>query len=997
MDEAFLLAGRYQVIEKISHGMMGPVYRGRDLETGEPVAVKTLDPEMLRKEPTLLERFRREGEALRQLDHPGIVHRLDVVESERGHFLIMEYVTGGSLYELLQSKPQLPVREVLEIGLDLADALARAHRLGIIHRDLKPQNVLLSTDGTPRLSDFGIAHFFQRTTISQPGGFAGTLSYVPPESFLGQEVDERVDIWGFGVMLFEMLGGRRPFEARTTAELINSILTKPPADLRQLRTDLPRDLYDLIDLMLVKDPAGRIPSIRQVGAALEAIHKGRDANLPSGPEMSRPARTPHNIPEQLMPFIGREREILEVANLLQGHDCRLLTLTGPGGVGKSRLAVQAARQMLGRYPGGIFFVDLGPVLAPELVISRIARVIGIKEAPSRSLAEDVTDQLRGKSSLLLLDNFEQVIGAAPTVSQLISAVPELDIMVTSREALRLYGEHEYPVPPLSTPDLARRHSFESLSRYEAVALFVDRATTASPTFVLDEANVRDVAEICVRLDGLPLAIELAAARIRIFSPRYLLSRLSDALGTLTAGPRDLAARHQALRTAIDWSYQLLTDDEKQLFERLSVFQGGRSPAAVEAICGPGLDINVWDGLESLYRKSLLFQEEGLGGEPRFTMLETIQQFARSRLVESGQAEELQRSHAEYFAALAEEAEGELRGPGQELWSARLRLEYDNLRAALAWSLDGGDKTIGLRLAAALCEFWYYEGPISDGERWMDQAVNWVDVVGPSIQAKVMNAASTLAYARSDHEQGKIWSSEALAIARRTGDKTNWAWALFWLSAHGTANPEDYEEALRQCEQAVALFKELGDEPGLAWSYNGVGELSRLLGNLERAGEAYAASVAICRRAGNKRREAIALVNLSYVAQHQGDFMRAEELALSGLALLRELKLEYHTAIVLAMLSGPVAAQGRARQAARLLGASESTLERMSLSLPPADAVEISGYISMVRDRLDQQAFEMAWGEGLAMSTEQAIVYALSRRPADSDLVGGRTVEVHDSS
>ncbi len=976
MKGSLLIGERYSVGELIAEGLMGFVYRGVDIRSNRPVALKALKPELLVAQPTLLERFRREGEALRELDHPNIVQLLDIIEQDNIHYLIMDLFECGSLYDLLQKQSQLPVERVLEISLDLADALTRAHRLGIIHRDLKPQNVLLAADGSPRLTDFGVAHYVQRTTLSPPGGFVGSLSYVPPETFLGQDVDNRADIWSLGVMLFEMLAGQLPFEADTVAELVGAVLMKPLPSLEVLRPDLPQDLYDLINLMLAKDRELRISSVRLVGAALEAIGRGRNANLSDNDEIAKRHIFNNNLPAQATTFIGRQRELEELTKLIRKPDCRLVTLTGPGGVGKTRLSLQAASYLLSFFKGQIFFVDLAPILVPDLVASRIARVFGIKEAPNGSMVESIADQLRGSPTLLILDNFEQIIDAAPVVSQLITSAPQLHIIVTSREVLHIYGEQEYPLSPLALPDLTLDESSSVISGYESVALFLQRAQGSNPNFEIDEANAPILAEICVRLDGLPLAIELAAARVRFYSPQYLLDMLSDSLQTLTGGPRDHVERHQTLRAAIDWSYNLLVRDEKRLFARLAVFKGGRTLEAVDIVCNPQGEFNVPALLESLFNKCLIKQSEGPEGEPRFFMLETIQQYARERLRESSETEAYQREHAKYFVDLAERAAPELSGPRQEQWSTRLRYEYDNLRAALTWSLAGADPVLGARLTGALSEFWYYEGPISDGEKWIEAALLWRDNVPPGTLAKVLNGAGIMAFARGDSEQGKLWNGEALEIARSHHDKYNWAWALFWLSAHTTTNPDEYEEGVALCEEAIALYKEIDYKSGLAWTYNQIGELTRLSKDYSRAREAYNKSLAICRETGNRRREAIALLNLSYVALYQGEYEQAEIYALEGLALLRELKLKYHSVIGLAMLAGPIAAQGRAERAAKLLGASESIFERMSVALQAADQVEIDRFIDLTRAQLEPETFELVWSEGRAMSYEQAMEFAL---------------------
>jgi predicted ATPase len=977
MNEPTLIGNRYKILETIGQGMMGPVYRGVDIKTGQPVAIKALNSEIVAREPVMLERFRREDELLRELDHPNIVQRLDAIEQDSSHYIITQFVQGGSLRDLLNEQPQLSVERAVEIALDLADALTRTHRLGIIHRDLKPENVLLAIDGTPRLSDFGVAHSISRTTFSQSGSFVGTWLYIPPESYQGIEADERTDIWSFGVILFEMLAGRAPFQALTPAELVNLVINEPVPDLRTIRSDLPEDLYSLIDLMLCKDRDGRIPSVRMVGAALDAINRGQAVSLTTTPRTPVRVKIYSNLPEQPTPFIGRDRELTEILDLLKAPDYHLLTLTGPGGVGKTRLALQAASEVLENYIDGVYLVDLAPISDPHLVPSRIAQILGIKETLTRSPIEDIKEHLRSKKCLLLLDNFEQVISAATFVSELISNLSGLQILATSREALRIYGEREYPVPPLLLPDLARAESYSTLSAYESIALFTQRAQASNPYFRLNEDNIAYVAEICIRLDGLPLAIELAAARIKFFTPKHLLNLLNDSLATLTIGPRDLSSRHQTLRAAIDWSYSLLTDQEKNLFSRLSVFQGGRTMEAVEAVCGHDLAANVLNELESLYNKNLITLKEGPDGEPRFIFLETIHQYARECLQESGEDKDLRNRHAAYFAEFAEHAEQELRGPDQERWSARLRIEYDNLRAALAWSLKGKEARVGLRMVGALSEFWYYEGPISEGEMWLELALERIEEGSAEIRAKVLNGAGMLAFARGDHEHGKNWNRRALATAREHGDKLNMALALFVLSAHATTNPLEYQEGILLCEQALALYQEIDNKPGLAWVYNQLGELKRLVKDYERSRKAYEESLRICRQTGNRRREAIALVNLSYAAQHQGDYLQAEEFALKGLELLYELKLKYHSTIVLSMLAGPVAALGKVDRAARLLGASEAIFESMSVSLQPADQIEIDGYIKIVQDQLGEDAFRAAWDKGRKMSYEQAIKYALS--------------------
>ncbi|HET6445949.1 MAG TPA: protein kinase [candidate division Zixibacteria bacterium] len=971
MKESKIIGGRYILESIIAQGMMGPLYRGFDNESQRSIVIKVFRPELLANHPSLLERFLREGEALRQLDHPNIVDWLNVVEEDGSHYLIMEYIEGGSLQDLLQEQPQLPVERVLEIGLDLADALTRAHRLGIVHRDLKPQNVLLSKDGTPRLSDFGIAHYLQRSTLSESGGFAGTLAYIAPESFRGQEVNEQTDIWSFGVMLYEMLAGHLPFESSNIDGLIYSILNAQPEPLHKVRSDLPPDLGQLIQLMLVKERLGRIQSVRLVGAALEAIKKGNQTELPAIGESTFQS----SLPEWPTPFIGRERELAEVCELLKKPECRLVTLTGPGGVGKTRLAIEVASSVQSYYRDRSCFVDLAPVLNPDLVAGRIARSLGIKEGPSRSAMDSIKDHMRDQQCLLLLDNYEQIASSAPIIIQLIASLPGITILVTSREALNIYGEQEYPVDPLPIPVLTE--SMTDLAGYASVALLVRHAQLSDPHFRLTVDNARDVAEICVQLDGLPLAIELAAARIKTFTPNYLRSMLDNSLAALSSGSRDHATRHQTLQATIEWSYRLLDVEEKKLFSRMAVFQGGHNIDAVQAVCQPDLGISVVSGIESLLNKSLLRRSDNTHSTPRFFFLNTIHHYAYERFLESPEVRSLQQKHAVFFVELAEHAEPELRGPDQELWSALLRMDHDNLRAALARTIDGGDPELGLRLIGALSEFWYYEGPIAEGEKWMRKAIDLLESerISPGIKAKVLNGAGMMAFVTGDHENGKRWNQKALSLSRQVSDKSSCAWALFWLSAHATALSDTYLEGIRLIEEALSLFNETGDYAGLAWGYNQLGELNRMAGDLESAQEAYSASLTISRKSNNKRREAIALLNLSYIAQRQGNHRQAESNCLAGMALLNELKLEYHSAIALSMLAGPLASLGLAEQAATILGASEGIFQRMAVTLQPADRLEIDRYTDETRRMLAPEIFDSAWQQGRSMSTSHAIAYA----------------------
>jgi predicted ATPase/DNA-binding CsgD family transcriptional regulator len=686
---------------------------------------------------------------------------------------------------------------------------------------------------------------------------------------------------------------------------------------------------------------------------------------------------PHNLPAQVTSFIGRQREIDEIRGLLATN--RLLTLSGPPGTGKTRLALQVASQILHQFEDGVLFVELAPISDPRFVPTTIAQVFDLGETGSGSLVENLKHYLKDKQLLLVLDNFEQIIETAPLVGDFLSAAPGLKILVTSRQVLEVYGEQEYYVPPLAVPELGSIQAYRTQSRCEAVELFCQRAQAVKPDFSLMESNAAAIAEICVRLDGLPLAIELAAARSRLLSPEMIRSRLGSRLDTLTGRARDLPSRLQTLRGTIDWSYDLLDEAEKALFARLSVFQGGRTIEAAEAICAPELSIPVIDGLESLLNKSLLYQEEGPEGEPRFLMLETLHEYAREKLQERGETRKLQRRHAGYFAELAEQAESKLTSAEQGQWFDLLRSEHDNLRAALAFALANDEVELGLRIVGALLDFWYYGGHAGEGLGWIEQVLENAEGASPGLRAKVLNAAGSLSFVQGNYERGKLFNNQALALYRELGDDVNSAWALVFLSSNCTGSPSDIKEGIALVEEALTLFRSQGDRQGIIRALNLMGELSRLDGDYNRAGRAYEECLALCRQSDNKVREAYARANLGLVAQNRGNYELAESHFKEALILFRSLNAKYSLALDLAGLSGTAAARGDPERAAQLLGASDSLLEAMGLGQQPADQPEIDRFEAAVREQLTEEAFKAAWEKGQNMSLEKAIAYALEEK------------------
>jgi predicted ATPase/DNA-binding CsgD family transcriptional regulator len=696
--------------------------------------------------------------------------------------------------------------------------------------------------------------------------------------------------------------------------------------------------------------------------------------LESGVSMSPQPVPRYNLPAQTLLFIGRSHEIAEVKQLL--HASRLLTLTGTGGTGKTQLALRVATEVAEAFADGVCFVDLAPLSDHTLVAKAIAGALGVFENPTEPLPDTLKRVLAQRELLLLIDNFEHVIKAAPLVSKLLAASSRLKVLVTSREPLRLAGEQEYLVPPLSLP-ITEAPSVQSLTESEAGLLFVRCAQMILPRFTLSEVTAPVIGRICIRLDGLPLAIELAAARCKLFTPQALLERLegtrdNSPLRLLAGGSRDAPPRQRTLRDSIEWSYNLLDEDEKLLLARLAVFRGSCSLEAIESICCEGLSIDVLDGLASLVDKNLMQQKEMSGGEPRFVLLEMIHEFARERLKTSGEEETTRRRHAVYFVELAERAEPELRLAGYDYWSGRLELDLENIRAVLEWSLSGGDVALGVRLAGALCLFWYGNGHHVEGRRWTQQLLERLDEVSLVYHPKFLLSAGHLAFLY-DLDTGKPLFRRALDISRDLGDRLQMAWALALL---GYTMLRERSAAMPIVEESLALFRELNHQPGIAQALNIIGEIARFSGDDGRARHAYEECLAVSQQTGETRRIVFMYNNLTFIALHEGEAGRARDLGRQGLQLARAMNNRLQLATVLALLAGAIGALGRPQQAARLLGASERALERLGAFHQPNDKREIDGMIAAVSAQLDEPTFQAAWAQGRELTLEQAVAQAL---------------------
>jgi len=673
-----------------------------------------------------------------------------------------------------------------------------------------------------------------------------------------------------------------------------------------------------------------------------------------------------NLPVELSTFVGREADIEEVARLLETS--RLITLTGPGGTGKTRLALEVGTKVLLDFADGVFFVPLAPISDPALVVPTIADALGVQEAGGRPVAELLLRHLEGKEVLLILDNFEQVLAAAPLVSDLLSATPGLRALVTSQAVLHLGGEQEYPVAPLALPDL---RNLEVLTSFDSVALFIARAQSVNLGFALTTENAAAVAEICARLDGLPLAIELAAARSKLFAPDALLKRLESRLTVLRGGGADLPMRQQTLRDAIAWSYELLASAERALHRRLGVFVGGFSLAAAEEVAGAMDDdgIDTLEGVAALADRSLLKLASTSGGEPRFFMLETIREFALEELASSGEREDAKRRHAQLFLALAEQAEPHLTGEGQAGWLDRLVLEHDNLRAALRWAVDSGQADLARRLSGAAWRFWHFRGHLSEGRAWLAEAVITPGDASPPSTAKALEGLGGLAYWQRDYASATDAYRQALEICRAEGDDERTANALYNL-AFATAATWDTARARLIMDEGLTLFEQAGSVRGVAYARLLLAGADVQEGKWASGRSLLEAAMAGFRDLGDQWGLANSLGLLGRVARAEG---RADE----AQASYREELERFHSAgdipgsaMALGSLAALLAEQGDGERAALLGGAAAALEDEVGGGAP----VALRGFedpTPPARALLGDARFEEIWARGRALGLDEA--------------------------
>ncbi|MCU1645780.1 MAG: protein kinase/transcriptional regulator, LuxR family protein [Nocardia sp.] len=988
---AELEAAGFEDVEEIGRGGFGVVYRCRQPALDRTVAVKVLTADL---EAENRDRFLREQRAMGRLTgHPNVVNALEVGSTSGGRpFIVMQYCAQGSLDARIRRTGALPLEDLLHLGIHLAGALETLHRLGVLHRDIKPANILRTDYGEPALTDFGIAHFsggFQTET----GVVTGSPAFTAPEVLTGGTPSAASDIYSLGATLFCALTGHAAFERHSGEQVVAQfvrITTEPVPDLRG--AGIPDDVSAVIERAMSAHPEDRQRSAAALGDELRDI-QGRngfrvdemalriedDAPRSDAGPITRAVRQGgaiRNLPLELTSLVGRDREVASAKHLLS--TARLVTLAGIGGVGKTRLAVRLATAAEGDFADGLWFVELGELVDEALVSGVVVAALGLREAV-QSPEDTLLDFLGSRRGLLILDNCEQVIdGAAKLCETLLKGCARLQILVTSREPLGIDGEAVLRVPPLTIPESGREPSRQAAARYAAVTLFAERARAAVPTFELTEDNWTVVVQICRRLDGVPLAIELAAARLRAMSPEQLLGRLADSLGVLTRGARGSSTRQQALRRCIEWSYQLCTSQEQLMWSRLSVFAGGIDLDAAEQVCDVAMaSDDVLDILTALVDKSILLCEPE-GSTVRYRMLEILRDYGREQAQHNGEYLELRRRHRDWFLRLALQAQDEWVGARQLDWIARLEREQSNLRDAMEFCVSD-DPVPGLRIASALYLFWSSRGLYGEGRHWFDRLLNGDRGHPRAEHVMALYADSALADMQGDFEVAAGLVQEGQALAAVLTDPAVDVIATYAEGFHAYSSG--------QIPRARTLLTEVVPEFGrqhriapLVEALIILGLCHAMSGSTEQASDCYVQVLEITESRGESVGRSYAQWALGVLKWQTGESDRATALLEEALTRLAQLVDDpVGTAMCLEALAW-IACDTDPERAAVLMGAAAARGAAAS-GWPISSPNLLTSHAECVRSAksaLGAAGFAAASQTGEAMPAAAAVAYALGK-------------------
>ncbi|MDI9937616.1 protein kinase [Rhodococcus sp. IEGM 1351] len=1011
---AELTAAGFEDAEEIGRGGFGVVYRCIQSELGRLVAVKVLTPDL---DEMNRARFFREQRAVGRLSgHPNIVTVLQVGATEAGRpYIAMQYHPRDSLEARIRRHGPLPLDESLQLGVKIAGAVQTAHQLGIVHRDIKPTNILLTDYDGPALSDFGIAHISRSLETG-----TGSPAYLAPEVLRGDAPSPASDVYGLGAVLFSALTGHAAVERHSGEQAETEfppITTEPVPDLREHGID--DAVSAAIGRAMAANPPDR-PSAAELGDQLRRIQLGNGfpvdemalhaepgaqrEHQPVPPVSSgratfgqRPPTPPAirgatgNLPVELTSFVGRRGELTDTKAMLSAS--HLVTLTGIGGVGKTRLAVRTADSVQRAFGDGVWLVELGELSDGSLLTDVVAAALGLRDRSATPSDEVLLQFLASRELLLVLDNCEQVVDAAAELAEtLLQACPGLRILTTSREPLGIGGEAVLRVPPLTAPDPDRQSSVSGLPSYDAVALFADRAATVVPGFELTEDNQAAVAGICHRVDGLPLPIELAAARLRAMSPEQILDRLTDRYALLTRGSRVAPSRQQTLRLCFDWSYDLCTPGEQRMWSRLSVFAGSFELDAAEQICGSDSDPEeLLDAVTSLVDKSILIREEH-GTVVRFRMLETLRDYGREKLQQSSEYLQLCGRHRDWYEKLALTAETEWISSRQLDWIARLGREESNLREALEFSATD-DPGTGLRIAAALFPFWLSQGWFGEGRHHLDRLLAH-DPGRPTVErAKALYADSALAAMQKDFETGTALVEEERTLAEQSTDPL-----IHALVAYSDATlallSGDPRRAPARLERALEMFGTRTGHPLHVGALYLLGVARDLLDEIDQAIDCYEQVLTITTARGESMYRAYTLTAMGIAVWQQGDAVRAARLLGQSLRLARQVNNPRTVATCLDALGWIAADEHDAYRATVLVAAAEElghSIGSVGVVFPTLRTYHEQCERSS-RRALGERGFEAARREGKRLGLDAAVAFGLGERaPAPPASAAGTSV------